>query len=261
MLHEFAGALVRRVIDPSRAVVHEHAHEWPMISLYVLGGYRNITEYGERDIAGPSMVFYRPGVVHRNVVGEMGFEQIEIEFDPAWLGPSGMPPDGILLRVGGACGVLARSIARACDAPLREDELVRAVRRLLSTARVESARHGDAWTGDVTARLRADPCRSIGSVAREVGRSPSWIGAAYRRSIGEGPQQAAARFRVERAARLLRESEESLACVAAEAGFCDQSHMNRTFRRVLGRSPTAVRRDRGAFRGPHQVSPMISNGI
>ncbi len=251
MLQEFAGALVRRVIDPSQAVVHEHAHEWPMISLYVLGGYRNITEYGERDIAGPSMVFYRPGVVHRNVVGEMGFEQIEIEFDPAWLGPSAMPLERILLRVGGACGALARSIARACDAPLAEEQFVASVRRLLSTARQESTRQSGSWVGAVTARLRADPCRPIGSVARELGRSPSWIGPAYRRSIGEGLQEAAARFRVERAARLLRESEQSLASVAAEAGFCDQSHMNRTFLRVLGRSPTAVRRDRDAFRCGH----------
>jgi AraC-like DNA-binding protein len=248
MLHEFAGALVRRVIDPSRAVVHEHAHEWPVISLYVLGGYRNVTEYGERDVAGPSMVFYRQGVVHRNVVGEMGFEQIEIEFDPAWLGSSEMPTDGILMRVGGACGALARSIARACDAGLSEDELLSSVRRLLSTARQESARQLGSWIGDVTARLRTDPCQLIGSVAREVGRSPSWIGPAYRRSIGEGLQETAARFRVERAARLLRESDRSLAAVAAEAGFCDQSHMNRTFSRVLGRSPVAVRHDRDAYR-------------
>ncbi|MFC5490712.1 AraC family transcriptional regulator [Dokdonella soli] len=248
MLQEFAGAVVRRVIDPSRAVVHEHAHDWPVISLYVLGGYRNITEYGERDISGPSMVFYRSGVAHRNVVGEMGFEQIEIEFDPAWLGPSAMPPDRTLLRVGGACGGLARSIARACDARLSEERLLSSVRRLLSTAHQESARQHGSWAHDVTARLRADPCRLIGSVAREVGRSPSWIGPAYRRLIGEGLKETAARFRVERAARLLRESDASLASIAAEAGFCDQSHMNRTFCRVLGRSPMSVRRDHDAFR-------------
>ncbi|HVN02328.1 MAG TPA: AraC family transcriptional regulator [Caulobacteraceae bacterium] len=29
--------------------------------------------------------------------------------------------------------------------------------------------------------------------------------------------------------------------MAAAAGFCDQSHMNRAFRQVLGRTPAALR--------------------
>ncbi|HEX7914268.1 AraC family transcriptional regulator [Rudaea sp.] len=248
MLHQFSGACVRRVIDPSRTVVAEHAHEWPMISLYVMGAYRNVTERGEHEIAGPSMVFYAPRVAHRNVVGEMGFEQIEIEFDPQWLGTSALPAKELLLRVGGACGAQARTIASACATRLAEADLRSSIRRLFSIALRESGAHASAWAGDVTARLRTDPGRRIGDLAREVGRSPAWIGPAYRHSSGEGLQQAAARFRVERAARLLRESDRGFADIAAEAGFCDQSHMNRTLRRLLGRSPTAIRADREAFR-------------
>ena len=248
VLLSFGGARVRRVLDPSRAVVAEHAHDWPLISLYVMGGYRNVTEYGEQEIAGPSMVFYRPGTAHRNVVDEMGFEQIEIEFDPAWLGPSALPPDQVLTRVGGSSGALAHSVAVKCHPELSETELRTWIRRLLVIARSEPARPVSPWMDRVTRRLRADPALRIAALAREVERSAAWIGPAYRSSIGEGLQEMAARFRVERAAHLLRESEESLCAVAAEAGFCDQSHMNRTFRRVLGRSPTAVRRDRWSFR-------------
>jgi hypothetical protein len=61
VLFSFGGARVRRVLDPCRAVVAEHAHDWPLISLYVMGGYQNVTEHGEREIAGPSVLFYRPG--------------------------------------------------------------------------------------------------------------------------------------------------------------------------------------------------------
>ncbi|HLW73800.1 MAG TPA: helix-turn-helix domain-containing protein, partial [Gammaproteobacteria bacterium] len=82
----------------------------------------------------------------------------------------------------------------------------------------------------------------------EAGLHPSWLGTAYRRAAGEGLMDAAARFRVEHAARLLRETDAALACIAMEAGFCDQSHMIRTFRRVLGRLPSAVREDRRQFR-------------
>ncbi|HEY6922715.1 MAG TPA: helix-turn-helix domain-containing protein, partial [Steroidobacteraceae bacterium] len=100
----------------------------------------------------------------------------------------------------------------------------------------------------LTHRLSADSTLRIGDLARGACRHPSWLGSAYRQATGEGLQQTAARFRVERAARLLRESDQPYAGVAFEAGFCDQSHMNRTFRRLLGRSPATVRDERHDFR-------------
>jgi AraC family transcriptional regulator len=60
--------------------------------------------------------------------------------------------------------------------------------------------------------------------------------------------ETAARFRVERAARALRETNHPCAYIAHEAGFCDQSHMNRSFRRLLGRAPSELSDDRTAFR-------------
>lgn len=85
MMHEFSGARVRRVIDRSGARVPEHAHDWPLLSLFVMGSYSNHTEMGEQFIAGPSAVLYAAGATHCNIAGADGFEQIEIEFDPAWL--------------------------------------------------------------------------------------------------------------------------------------------------------------------------------
>jgi AraC family transcriptional regulator len=67
---------------------------------------------------------------------------------------------------------------------------------------------------------------------------PSWLGSACRQATGEGLLEAAAHFRLERAAKLLRETDQSCASVALEAAFCDQSHMNRIFRWMVG--PCAV---------------------
>jgi transcriptional regulator GlxA family with amidase domain len=50
------------------------------------------------------------------------------------------------------------------------------------------------------------------------------------------------RQRVERAKTLLRTTQMSLAEVAVHCGFCDQSHLSRCFREVLGASPGAWRR-------------------
>jgi AraC family transcriptional regulator len=227
------GFKQRRVIDRSHAPVPEHAHDWPLVSIFVIGAYLNETEIGSKFIAGPSVVFYRAGAAHRNTIAADGFEQIEIEFDPSWLGRSFLPDVPVKHWIGVDTAALLRSTDR------RE-----ALRRLLAT----TSREPVGWVNAITQRLRMDPTLRVKDLSLGVSRHPSWVGSAYRRAMGEGPLQTAARFRVERAARLLRESELPCSRVALEAGFCDQSHMNRTFQRVLGRSPMHVREDRLRFR-------------
>ena len=45
----------------------------------------------------------------------------------------------------------------------------------------------------------------------------------------------------ERALLLVRSTDRAFAAIAADAGFCDQSHMVRKFRRLLGRTPSEIR--------------------
>jgi AraC-like DNA-binding protein len=239
---KFDGACVRRVVDRSGAEIPEHAHDWPVLSIFVIGAYWNRTEIGEMFIDGPSAVLYRGRVAHRNTVGSAGFEQLEIEFDPAWLGHP-LPADAPVVHwVGGRSGAEARQLAHRCLQPTDESGLRSSLRRFIGH---REARHEPAaWVGRVTQRLKEDASVRICDLAGELGLHPSWLGSAYKRAAGEGVQEAAARFRVERAARQLRETDEPYAAIAVDAGFCDQGHMNRSFRRVLGRLPSAVRGDR-----------------
>jgi transcriptional regulator GlxA family with amidase domain len=89
----------------------------------------------------------------------------------------------------------------------------------------------------VLARARTD------ELARTLGLNAAWLARAYRAWRGEGLAETARRLRVERAALLLRGGCDALADVAIASGFCDQSHMNRAFRVVLGRTPLEVRRE------------------
>jgi AraC-like DNA-binding protein len=250
-----SGAIVRRVVDRSNADVPEHAHDWPVLSLFVMGAYRNRTELGETLIAGPSAILYRAGAKHANFTASVGFEQIEIEFDPAWLGRTLLPDVPVLRWLGGRTAANARALALGCGRGAHGDLLRTAVREFLEIASVEPEPSRPLWLDAAVRRLRESASVKVSDLAHEVGIHPSWLGTAYRRAIGETLQQTAARLRVERAARLLRESEKSDACVAAEVGFCDQSYMIRTFRRVLGRLPSMVRNDRHHFRqGQVQVA-------
>ena len=248
MLRRFSGATVRRVIDRSDARVPEHAHDWPVLSIFILGEYSNETELGETLIAGPSAILYQAGAAHRNAIGHVGFEQIEIEFDATWLGRALMPATPVSRWVGGYVGAEARRLARSVLLDADEDRLRAALRGFVQRISTQRVREAPSWVDVIHRRLRDDTTLGISDLAREVGRHPSWLGTAYRKATGEGPMETAARFRVERAACALRETNHSCAYIAHEAGFCDQSHMNRTFRRLLGRVPSEVRDDRTAFR-------------
>jgi len=259
VLRSLDGASIRRVIDRSRTCVPEHAHDWPVLSLFVIGSYLNQTEAGETFISGPSAVFYRAGARHRNTTAAVGFEQIEIEFDPSWLGQQYLPRQPVLRWLGGRFAREARSLAHACQADAGEDRLRAALRQFLAGARRphehEVEHEAVSWVGKIAGRLREDANLKVSDLAAEIRRHPSWVGSAYRHATGEALQETAARLRVERATWLLRESNQSLSAIALEAGFCDQSHMNRTFRRVLGRSPATVREERRNFRQTTLVLP------
>ena len=248
MLRRFSGASVKRIVDRSFAHVPEHAHDWPVLSIFVIGSYLNQTELGPAFIAGPSAMLYRAGAAHQNMVASVGFEQIEIEFDPAWLGRSLLPDVAVSRWLGGRAGADARMLARLCSDEPTEERVRVAVQKFVERACHESKRQPPNWVRTIARRLGEDTKLKVSDLANRVRLHPSWVGTAYRCATGEGILETAARFRVERAARLLRETDLPNAWIAVESGFCDQSHMNRTFRRMLGRLPSSVRQDRGRFR-------------
>ncbi|PCC68145.1 AraC-type DNA-binding protein [Nannocystis exedens] len=98
-----------------------------------------------------------------------------------------------------------------------------------------------AWLDAVEARLDTAAPPSTTDLARELGLNPAWLAQAYRAAIGEGIGETVRRKRVELATSLLRGSDAPAAEIAVAAGFCDQSHMIRAFRSLIGRTPSQVR--------------------
>jgi AraC family transcriptional regulator len=81
-------------------------------------------------------------------------------------------------------------------------------------------------------------------MARAAGLSVSHFSKLFTLCIGASPHQYLVRCRLRHAKKLLLTPEESLSLVdvAAEAGFADQAHFSRHFRRAYGVSPLAFRR-------------------
>jgi AraC family transcriptional regulator len=82
---------------------------------------------------------------------------------------------------------------------------------------------------------------TLAQVASAAGVHPVYLAREFRRFHGFTIGEYIRRLRVERACRQLSSSNESLATIAASAGFSDQSHFSRTFKRLMGMTPAQYR--------------------
>jgi AraC-like DNA-binding protein len=85
--------------------------------------------------------------------------------------------------------------------------------------------------------LRADRAPSSSELARQLGMTERTLQRELVFWAGLPPKALARIFRMERAAGMIRGGDRSLAMVALDAGYSDQPHMTREFRRLTGRAP------------------------
>jgi AraC family transcriptional regulator len=76
-----------------------------------------------------------------------------------------------------------------------------------------------------------------------VDLSASHLSRAFKASLGFPPHQFVLRRRIGRAKDLLKDTQLSLAQIALDCGFCDQSSLSRQFRRFVGQTPHRWRRE------------------
>ncbi|PYL83726.1 MAG: hypothetical protein DMF17_12560, partial [Verrucomicrobia bacterium] len=88
----------------------------------------------------------------------------------------------------------------------------------------------------------------IKDIARAAGVHPVYLGQVFRRQFGETIGAYVNRLRIRAAADQLSSTDAPLADVAFEYGFCDQSHFQRVFKRLSGRTPTEFRKNSEALR-------------
>jgi AraC family transcriptional regulator len=247
-LRTFSGARIVRILDAANTQTVEHAHDWPILSLHVVGTCRKIAEDGNTSITGPSAVLHGVGAPHAHVVGESGLEQLEIQFDPAWIG---MTRRGLGAMRWWTCGRVASVstlLAKLWRDPSADEPMIAvATRQFLELALPRPNDARPKWLEQVDACLDEKRQLSTREIALRLGVHPVWLARAYRAVVGEGLHETKRRRRVERALALLRDGD-CAAQVAADVGFYDQSHMIRCFRAVLDRTPGEAQQQQCAMR-------------
>lgn len=125
--------------------------------------------------------------------------------------------------------------------------LVQALRTYI--AGTDCKEHGlralvDPQIGKALALIHERPTDSwtVEGLAAAVALSRSGFAARFSSLVGEPPLEYVARWRMTKAAQFLRESELSLAEVAAQVGYQSEASFNRAFKRWGGVAPGAYRR-------------------
>jgi len=98
--------------------------------------------------------------------------------------------------------------------------------------------------GEVVSLIERDFARplTLEQLARTAHLSKNQLLRVFREATGRTPVQFLLRVRLDRAARLLRDSAMNVTQVASAVGFADPNYFSRRFREAMGVSPTAYRR-------------------
>jgi AraC-like DNA-binding protein len=230
-----------------------HRHDTYAIGI-TLSGVQSFHYRGERrhSLAGGTMVLH-PDEEHDGEAGsEAGFRYRMLYIEPALiqkaLGGRPLPyvPDGISRdpRLHRAAAALLDGLDRQMDS-LEYDDAVFNLAHALAAASDDprpasggSLDYGAAEGARARLDAAVDTPVSLSELESAVGRDRWSLSRDFRRLYGTSPHRYLVMRRLARVKSSLRAGT-SLAVAAAEAGFADQSHMGRHFRRAYGVTPAA----------------------
>lgn len=98
-----------------------------------------------------------------------------------------------------------------------------------------------------TIRERLSETMDVLTLSSIVGLSRSHFSRTFRKALGEPPHAHICRLRIDRAMKLMRESDSSLSQIALAVGFSDQAHFSNIFRRATGATPSQWRKSQLAI--------------
>lgn len=247
---------------PPGAVLEAHVHDRPTFATILNGGFDLVfTSPGIRRSrleCPPGTIFTEPaGEKHANYVAPDGAQVVVLQPD---VDASELPARclAMLDRINhfrdGPITTAARRLAREVMAP--DDVTPLAIDGLALEMLAEASRLDDrrslgqselpTWLRSAT-ELIHDRFREglrIEDFAEAVEVHPAHLASVFRR-VHRMPLAAyIRRLRLDWAAERLIRTNQPISMIAAEAGFADQAHMTRWFRRVMGATPAAYRNAR-----------------
>jgi AraC family transcriptional regulator len=225
-----------------------HEHEESALCVLMRGAMREDAGEGET-LHEPGHAIFKPaGLRHRNAFGPVGASVLTLavgDHTSARLSAAGFPTRRpFVTSVSSALAVAARLIS----AMRRRSTLHCEALALQLLVHVHQSVDSSGCRGAAALEALREAILSYGSGlrVRDLGRMTGWpsreVEAVIRQVLGLTVRDYVQRVRVEEAARLLAEGE-PISAVAPELGYHDQSHLTRAFKKVMGLTPGAFRRE------------------
>jgi AraC family transcriptional regulator len=250
-----------------------HANDRATLVTVLRGDY--VETVGGRTRAHPpgTLIVRRPREVHSNTIGRKGAQCLLIELTAdrfeSLRDHTALFEETRAIAPGPAWGPALRA-AREIASPDAATPLAleaHALEILAQAARGgarSAVRDAPSWLERVRGALEAQEGETwpgLSDLARMVGLHPVYVARAFRARYGSSIGDYARRRRLARACERLADSEMTLSEIAAWAGFHDQSHFSRVFRRATGWTPGGFRRAmRGGSTATGRVRRVLDPG-
>ncbi len=251
---ELGGLRLTESVHASDGCLDWHAHQRGCMTLLLDGGMQESFRSQDVDCRRGNLVIKPPEARHRTRFAPAGARCLIVELV--------RPADGLLEacaplfeRVGHRAadpGLTRRVAAELAARDTASDVVLEGIALQLFGLALRSgtaagrARRPPAWLRDVHERIRSDYLDrlSVAGLAAAAGVHPDHLGRVFRRQYGRSIGDLVRDLRLSWTAEELTGTDRDLADIAAQAGFCDQSHFSRTFRQRFGLPPGRFRDSR-----------------
>lgn len=231
-----------------------HEHDCPIFAVFLRGAMDIRFQHHQYACTRGTVQIHPPDERHsQHFDAAVGADLLVVEPDPDWIADF-RPFRAVFEGIGHFNHAGIESTARRAASELRTpDELSPvvleslALEMLADAARfhdvLTSRRRPPAWLQVASQRLRESFLETVSAsgLAEEAGVHPGHLARAFRRYHGVTVGDYVRRLRLDWAAERLAGSDNSIAQIAAEAGFADQSHFTRAFKSYSGRTPADYR--------------------
>ena len=252
-------------------ILAEHSHERAFVSVLLRGSYTESYGLTVCNCEVGQSIFHVPGECHADRFHAQGGRLLNLELSPQLC--SRLNDLGVRTDVGTAssrpeCLQLVCRIHNELSCPdaiseLAIEGMVMELLAALLRPRVAARSRESNWLDKVVQILR-DRYReslTLNDLASAVFIHPVHLARAFRKhhscSVGEYVRK----LRIEAACNQLSNSDTSLAEIAADTGFADQSHLSRTLKRYTGLSPCQFRTQRSLKKGTFKYNEDKSQVI
>jgi len=236
----------------------KHTHKRALFCFVMAGNYTEVYGARTRECKSSTLLYHPPEELHAEHFHDSGGRSFIIEIEPDWL--KRLRDQGIVAEPAAEFkGGVAEFVARRLYKELLERDGVSdlIIEGLMMELVGETTRggyrldvnHPPRWLEQAREMLHerfAEPLK-LADIARAVSVHPVHLAQTFHKSYQCTVGDYVRRLRIECACRDLAESELTLAEIALSAGFCDQSHFTRTFKRIIGVAPSYYRE---SVRGP-----------